>query len=67
MLGQTEHTSGRRDLEAPGNDAGYGVSDGCSGNVIATGYFMGSVDFGGGTLTSGGISMCSCVMLVSIR
>ncbi len=36
------------------NDAGYGISTDSSGNVIATGYFMGSVDFGGGTLTSAG-------------
>jgi hypothetical protein len=37
-----------------GNDAGYGVTADGAGNVVTTGYFMGSVDFGGGILTSAG-------------
>lgn len=35
-----------------GNDAGYGVTADASGNVVITGSFVGSVDFGGGRLTS---------------
>lgn len=36
------------------NDAGYGITVDATGDVVATGYFMGSVDFGGGSLTSAG-------------
>jgi len=35
-----------------GNDAGYGVTADTNGNVIVTGSYVGSVDFGGGFLTS---------------
>jgi hypothetical protein len=35
-------------------DAAYGVAIDGSDNVALTGYFVGGVDFGGGTLTGGG-------------
>lgn len=35
-----------------GNDVAYGVTADVSGNVVVTGSFVGSVDFGGGRLTS---------------
>ena len=35
-----------------GNDVGYGVTADASGNVVVTGSFVGSVDFGGGWLSS---------------
>ena len=35
-----------------GNDTGYGVTADASGNVVVTGSFVGSADFGGGRLTS---------------
>jgi len=34
------------------DDVGYGIAADSSGNVIATGFFTGTVDFGGGALTS---------------
>lgn len=37
-----------------GRDWGYGVATDGSGNVVVTGYFTGSVTFGGTTLTSEG-------------
>jgi hypothetical protein len=37
-----------------GNDAGYGITADGMGNVVTTGSFMGSVDFGDGLLTSAG-------------
>ncbi len=37
-----------------GNDQGYSVATDASGDVLATGYFNGSVDFGGGALVSAG-------------
>ena len=37
-------------------DTGYGASVDGSGNVLVTGYFNGTVDFGGGLLTSAGAS-----------
>lgn len=39
---------------APGSDAGGSVAVDASGNVLITGYFRGTVDFGGGPLTSAG-------------
>lgn len=35
-----------------GSDVGYGVAVDQSDNVVVTGYFSGSVDFGGGALTA---------------
>lgn len=35
-----------------GNDTGYGVTADAAGNVVVTGSFAGSVEFGGGRLTS---------------
>jgi hypothetical protein len=37
-----------------GSDEAYGVAADSAGNVIAIGYFSGTVDFGGGPLTSAG-------------
>jgi YVTN family beta-propeller protein len=37
-----------------GNSYGYSVAPDASGNVFLTGYFDGSVDFGGGSLVSAG-------------
>jgi len=39
-----------------GNDAGLCVAVDDSGNVVVGGYFLGAVDFGGGTLTSAGLN-----------
>jgi hypothetical protein len=36
-------------------DAGRGIAADGTGNVLVTGYFLGTVDFGGGALTSAGI------------
>jgi hypothetical protein len=36
------------------DDIGYSVATDVSGNVLATGYFWGSVDFGGGDLVAAG-------------
>ena len=36
-------------------DQGYGVAADASGNVIVTGYFYNTVDFGGGDLVSAGV------------
>lgn len=37
-----------------GSDQGFGVAVDSSGNVLATGFFEGTVNFGGGNLTSAG-------------
>jgi hypothetical protein len=39
------------------DDMGYGVAVDGSGNVFVTGYFQGSTDFGGGSVTSAGSSI----------
>jgi hypothetical protein len=39
-----------------GEDAGYAITADTSGNVIVTGVFAGTVDFGGGSLTNAGVS-----------
>lgn len=36
------------------SDQGLGVAVDASGNVLVTGFFFGTVDFGGGPLTSAG-------------
>jgi hypothetical protein len=38
------------------DDVGYSVSTDSNRNVLATGYFRGTVDFGGGPLTSAGVT-----------
>ena len=38
------------------SDLGYGIAVGSSGNSYITGYFNGTVDFGGGDITSAGSS-----------
>ena len=38
------------------NQAGVGVCAGFGGNVIATGYFGGAADFGGGSMTAAGVA-----------
>ncbi len=43
-----------RGFGSSGSDVGYGIAVDGSGNVVVTGSFMGTVDFGGGTLTSNG-------------
>ena len=37
-----------------GSDRGYGIAVDDAGNILVTGYFSGSVDFGGGPLESAG-------------
>jgi hypothetical protein len=39
-----------------GNQAGVGVCAGLAGDVVATGYFGGTSDFGGGTMTAAGVA-----------
>ena len=41
-------------LGGTGTDRAYGVAVDAAGNVLVTGYFSGTVDFGGGPLTSAG-------------
>ena len=55
--GNGVHQWSRRFGEA-GDQVGYAVAVDGSGNVVVTGYFVGTVDFGGGLLTSvGGLDM----------
>ena len=37
-------------------ESGYGVAMDAAGNVVVTGYFAGTVDFGGGPLVSAGVN-----------
>ena len=41
-----------RSFGSSGEDRGHSVAVDSNGNVVITGYFMGTVDFGGGPLTS---------------
>jgi len=41
---------------SPANDVGFGVALSSSGNVFVTGYFQGTIDFGGGSVTSAGLA-----------
>jgi len=45
-----------RRIGGTGGERGYAVATDASGNVFVTGFFQGTVDFGGGDLTSVGIS-----------
>lgn len=45
-----------RRLGGPGEDRGFSVAADRDGSVVVTGYFSGSVDFGGGSLSSAGQS-----------
>ena len=38
------------------NDLAYSITTDTNNNIIVTGYFVGSVDFGGGSLTSSGVA-----------
>ena len=49
------HLSSQR-FGGPSTDRGYSVVADAAGNVYVTGYFAGSVDFGGGALVSAGNS-----------
>jgi hypothetical protein len=47
-----------RGFGANGNDSGFGITtDPNTGNVVVTGGFMGSANFGGGSVTSAGEAM----------
>jgi cysteine-rich repeat protein len=50
---QGQHLWSRR-LGGTSNDFGYGITVDNAGNVLLTGYFGGTVDFGGGPLSSAG-------------
>ena len=43
-----------QEIRRPNNDYGYSVAVDGYGNVVATGWFQGSADFGGGSLASAG-------------
>jgi hypothetical protein len=47
-----------RSFGAATNDVGYGVTAGPGGEVLSTGQFVGTVDFGTGPMTSAGSTDC---------
>ncbi len=51
-----DHLWSRAFGDSTSYDAGTGVAVDADGHVYVTGYFRGSVDFGGGVLTSAGLS-----------
>jgi cysteine-rich repeat protein len=50
---QGQHLWSRR-FGGTGNDSGYGIAVDSADNVLLTGYFQGTADFGGGPLSSAG-------------
>lgn len=52
--GATGNPLWARSLGAAGSDQGLGVAARADGDVVVTGFFSGSVDFGGGPLVSAG-------------
>jgi hypothetical protein len=50
----TSSGSWAMDIGGTGADMGYAVGRDASGNIFVTGYFSGSVNFGGGALSSAG-------------
>ncbi len=46
-------------------NVGYGLAVDANNNILVTGYFMGKIDFGGGILTSAGLSDIFVVKLTS--
>jgi cysteine-rich repeat protein len=50
---QGQHLWSRR-LGGPGDDFGWSIAVDSAGNVLLTGYFRGTADFGGGPLSSAG-------------
>jgi hypothetical protein len=45
-----------RNYGSTANDLGFGVAVDRGGNVLVTGYFQGTINFGGGPLTSAGLT-----------
>jgi hypothetical protein len=45
-----------RNYGSTANDVGFGVAADRGGNVLVTGYFQGTINFGGGPLTSAGLT-----------
>jgi len=45
-----------RNYGSTANDVGFGVAVDRGGNVLVTGYFQGTINFGGAPLTSAGLT-----------